>query len=285
MARALIDTETGEKVADDVASYRTARQQEAYEKHKEIENYKLRGTRPFIGCFHDSIKEATPHLSLTESGAVMKLLLYMKMNSKGLLQKGGEPLKQIDIRKILGKGRTQTAEIVKKLEYLSILVPDRKGRSKLFYMSEEFHIMGKGAGKRYFTKLLTSKLREVVDDLKLEQLGFLYKVLPYFHFDTCVLSHNPNEREEKKILHMNRKELAAAINYDVDNITTLVKQLRKKGLIMTTNSSGNVLYYVHPDLMYRQANDGNLSKYDALRAMFKAHQVNANRRLKTKKVA
>lgn len=138
--------------------------------------------------------------------------------------------------------------------------------------------MGTSARKGYFTKLLITKLREVVEDLKLEQLGFLYKVLPYFHYDTCVLAHNPNELDEKKIQSMNRNELASAINYDVDNITTLVKKLEEKGLIMSTRSCGNVLYYIHPDLMYRQTNDGDIEKFNALRKMFKAHQANAMRR-------
>ncbi|MFJ7978448.1 hypothetical protein ACIQZI_22840 [Peribacillus sp. NPDC096379] len=199
----------------------------------------------------------------------------MKMNGKGLLQKDGKPLKQIDIQNIFGKSKRQTVDIVKRLETLSILIAVKDGRSKLFYINERFHSMGKITREGKFTKLLTTKLREVVKDLKLEQLGFLYKILPYFHYDTCVLSHNPNEQDEKKILFMNRNELSTAINYDVDNITALVKKLEEKGLIMTSRRYGNVLYYVHPDLMYRQANNGDMEKFNALRKMFKAHQVNA----------
>jgi len=77
---------------------------------------------------------------------------------------------------------------------------------------------------------------------------------------------------------MNRNELSTAINYDVDNITSLVKKLEEQGLIMFTRSCGNVLYYFHPDLMYRQANDGDTEKFNALRQMFEANKINANRR-------
>lgn len=48
--------------------------------------------------------------------------------------------------------------------------------------------------------------------------------------------------------------------------------------MMSTRSYGNALYYVHPDLMYRQANDGDIEKFNALRRMFDTHQINANRR-------
>lgn len=272
-----VNLETGE-VKGAIATYRTPEQQNRYRQILEIEKFKLRGNKPFISCFHDTIKDVTQYLSLTESGAVMKLLLYMKINGGGLLQKHGKPLKQIDIQNILSKSKRQTVDIVKRLETLSVLIAVKEGRSKLFYMNEDFHVMGKATKKGYFTKLLTTKLREVVKDLKLEQLGFLYKILPFFHYDTCILSHNPNEKDERKIRYMNRNELSTAINYDVDNITSLVKKLEEKGLIMSTRSFGNILYYVHPDLMYRQANDGDIEKFNTLRKMFKAHQANANRR-------
>ncbi|PLR98232.1 hypothetical protein [Bacillus sp. T33-2] len=273
-----INPNTGE-VKGEIAFYRTHEQQEQYLKIKYLEKYKLRGNRPYVSCYHDSIKDVTQHLSLTESGGVMKLLLYMKLNADGLLQKDGKPLKQLGIQNILGKSKRQTVEIVKRLEFLSILKAVKVGRTKFFYINEHFHVMGRITRKSYFTKLLTNKLREVVEDLRLEQLGFLYKVLPYFHYNTCVLAHNPDETDEQKIRSMNRKELAIAINYDVDNITPLVKQLRQKGLVMTTYSNGNVLYYIHPDLMYRQANDGNKEQFNTLRGMFMAHQLSANRRI------
>lgn len=268
--------ETGKRL--DLANYTTRKE---LEKQQQIlirkENTRKGKVKEFIACFHTSIKAVTQHLSLTESGAIMKLLLYMKMNGEGLLQKEGKPLKQLDIQKILGKGKTQTVAIVKKLEYLSILISVKEGRSKHFFINGELHYMGKLAVKS-FTKLMKTKLSEVVDDLKLEQLGFLYKILPYFHYDNCYLAHNPNESELTKIKYMNRKELANIINYDVDNVTSLVNQLRRKGLIMTTNTSGSVLYRVHPDLMYRQDNDGNNDKMNAIRDDFETHQIEANRR-------
>lgn len=270
-----INEKTRETV--DIASYRTPKQ---LEKHRQIQARKEQVRKgkviEFVACFHDPIREVTQHLSLTESGAVMKLLLYMKVNGKNLLQRDGKSLIQADIEKILRKGRTQTVDIVKRLEYLSIITPVKVGRSKTFYLNKDFHYMGKLVNKP-FTKLMKAKLSEIVDDLKLEQLGFLYKILPYFHYDNCYLAYNPNEHDLTKVKYMNRIELAAAINYGADNITILVKQLRKKGLIMTTKTSGKVLFRVHPDLMYRQRDNGNNEKFNVYRAEFEAHRIDANR--------
>lgn len=89
MGLVAVNDETGEVVGE-IGSYRTPEQLERYKQIQAMEKHKMRGNRPFVCCFHESIKDVTQHLSLTESGAVMKLLLYMKMNKKGLLQKGGK---------------------------------------------------------------------------------------------------------------------------------------------------------------------------------------------------
>ncbi|WP_375199722.1 hypothetical protein [Bacillus sp. RS11] len=277
MVLVAFDDETGELIGKG-GSYRTPEQLDKIKQIQAKEKYRKRGNRHFVQCFLDPIREVTPHLSLTVSGAIMKLLLYMKLNNGGLLQDDDKPLKQSDIKKILGKGKTQTAAIIKHLEELSLLLPIKDGRSKLFRMNEKFHIMGKRNKKDHFTKVLTTKLREAVGQLKLEHLGFLYKILPFFHYEKCVLAHNPNEKDESKVQYMNRNELAVAINHDVDTITKLVRQLAENGLIMVTNSSRNVLYYVHPDLMYRQENDGNNDYCNALRQMFENHQRESKRR-------
>lgn len=45
-------------------------------------------------------------------------------------------LNQKNLQTILGRGTTQTKQIVKRLEYLSILVPIKEGSSKAFYIGE-----------------------------------------------------------------------------------------------------------------------------------------------------
>ncbi|MEG0448992.1 MAG: hypothetical protein RR595_03945 [Lysinibacillus sp.] len=276
------DKKTGE-IKEDIAYYRTLKQQEAWIKQQQREKAIEKGRdEPHVGCFQDPIKEVTPHLTLTQCGALIKLLLHMKMSNGGLLMKNKVPLTLTDIQQILGKGRTQTSAIVKKLESLSMINSPKAGRPKHFYMNEKYHVMGthpKGKGKRHFIKLYKAKLGGMVDDLTLEELGFLYKILPYCHYHSFYLVHNPNEGDFAKIEHMNRDELATAINYNVDNVTALVKQLRKKGLLISSNSSGVVLYRVHPHLIHIQG-DGSDSRIKGVCAEFEAHQNEANRRSK-----
>ncbi len=262
------NTLTGETV--NVASYVTEEQKRAWEERQKRTVYRKKNIIPFVACYHDPIMEVTQHLSLTEGGAVMKLLHYLKQNGKGKLSNAGKPLYQKDIQAILGRGSTQTKQIIKRLEYLSILIPTKEGRSKVFYINENFHCMGKLL-KKPFTKLLKGRLSIIVDELPLNQLGFLYKILPYFHFEKCFLCHNPDEKDFSVIRKMNRGDLAKAINHNPDELTKIVKSLTKKGLIMTTESCGSLLYYVYPDLMYRKDSDGQDDYTRGLRAMFEEH--------------
>ena len=73
---------------------------------------------------------------------------------------------------------------------------------------------------------------------------------------------------------MNRSDLAKAINHDPDELTKIVKSLAKEGLIMTTESRGSLMYYVHPDLMYRKDSDGQDDYTSCLRGMFEEHFKN-----------
>uniref|UniRef100_C5D541 Replication protein n=1 Tax=Geobacillus sp. (strain WCH70) TaxID=471223 RepID=C5D541_GEOSW len=268
MARQFKDLKTGKII--NIAYYRTEEQHKTHLEKQKKEKYRKTKAYQFVACYHDTIKEVTKHLTLIEAGAVMKLLLYLKINGKGLLTKEGKPFKQKDLQKILGKGATQTKQIINRLEYLSILIPIKEGRSKIFYINEDFHRMGK-LGKKPFTKLLKSRLKEIVNELPLNHLGLLYKILPYFHLEKCFLCHNPTELDVSMIRKMNREELAKAINYDPDELTKIVKNLRKKGLIMTTESCGNLIYYVHPDLMYGRDDDRENEYTNSLRAMFEEH--------------
>ncbi|UGB31297.1 hypothetical protein [Metabacillus sp. B2-18] len=268
MSIPMINTLTGEMV--NVASYMTEEGKRASQERKRKTAYRNKNNIPFVACYHDPIREVTQHLSLIESGAVMKLLHYLKQNGKGKLSKAGKPLLQKDLQVILCRGATQTKLIVKKLEYLSILIPIKEGRSKVFYINEDFHCMGKLLRKP-FTKLLKGRLSTIIDVLPLNQLGFLYKILPYFHFEKCFLCHNPYETDFSIIRKMNRGDLAKAINHDPDELTKIVNNLTKKGLIMTTESCGSLMYYVHPDLMYRKDSDGQDDYTSGLRAMFEEH--------------
>lgn len=65
---------TGETV--NVATYMTEEGKNAWEERQKRIAYRKKNIISFVACYHDPIREVTQHLSLTEGGAVMKLLHY-----------------------------------------------------------------------------------------------------------------------------------------------------------------------------------------------------------------
>ncbi|MGM7723744.1 DUF7343 domain-containing protein [Metabacillus sp. Hm71] len=247
-------------------------QSEAYK--AKIRQEKQIDGRKFVMAHNDPIREITKDLTLIEAGAVIKLLDYMKKGD-GLLQVNAEPMKQKDIQTAIGRGKEMTSKILGRLEELDIINKVREGRRNVFKINQRFFSYGGAAGS--FTKLLMVTLRERIADLKLNEVGMLFKVLPYFHYSRLCLCANPdeplpadpNEEDLKKLQYFSREDLAQELDLDVKTIYEIVRTLKKKKLMISTETGGKVRYWIHPDVMYRQTYETEWA--DSVRDLFKAH--------------
>lgn len=267
----VIDFETGELVQDGSASVRHRSQDEAYAKKKAKERYVLESTdKHWVASYHDPIEELSSELTLTETGAIIKLLPYMQFRKEGKLIKGGKPLMQADIQRIFKRGKTATRDIINVLQRKGVISVLREGRSNVFYISARFHEKGNVRDSERFTKLYQVSTREITDDLALYEAGILYKILPYFHYSEYYLVDNPNEEDVSKLRYIGRNELAERIGMRRQDLTASVNKLRGKGALMSTNSNQQSRYIVHPDVMFRQSIETDWT--EAVRKMFAAHR-------------
>lgn len=225
----------------------------------------------WVACYHDAIQAITKDLTLTEAGALIRLLPFLRFKSDGALVKDGKPLKQADIQRIFKRSKANTTAILKRLESLGVIKREAVGRSNEYYISVEFHTFGSVREGARFTKLYQFHANEITSDLDLNEIGLLYKILPYFHYKTFYLCANPDEPDEFAIQHLTREELAAAIGHDPDTVTTIVNRLQSKGVIMSTKAWRTTHYIVHPDVMYRQEGE-DIEYTAAIRKMFERHR-------------
>ncbi|HHY2689986.1 TPA: hypothetical protein ACV5PF_003793 [Bacillus cereus] len=70
-------------------------------------------------------------LTLTEAGAIIKLLPFLRFKSEGKLIKNGKPLKQMDIQRIFKRGKVATTKILTRLEELSVIHVMKEGTISL----------------------------------------------------------------------------------------------------------------------------------------------------------
>lgn len=266
----IIDKETGEIVSEQY-SIRHKNQDAAYAIQKDKETYvEYTKGRHWVASYHDPIEEVSRELTLTETGAIIKLLPYMQFKSEGMLIKDGKPLKQVDIQRIFKRGKVATGRILETLKNHGVISVRKEGRSNVFFVSDRFHEKGNVRVSDRFTKLYQVRTREITDSLALHEAGILYKILPFFHYSEYYLVDNPNEKDASNLRYIGRNELASRIGMRAQDLTDAVRKLRSKGALMSTESGQSVRYLVHPDLMFRQSVETDWAI--AVRKMFAAHR-------------
>lgn len=235
---------------------------------KKMNEYMNRDSRRWVAAYQTTIKEISRNLTLSQAGAIIKLLPYMRFKADGKLIDGGKPLKQAEIARIFKRSRNVTADILRELEELGVITIIKEGRSNSFYISAKFHSMGELNGER-FTKIYIGKLSDVCKDLEINEVGLLYKVLPYFHYSEFYLCSNPNEQQPEKLQHLDRNGLAEAVGHDVATVSHLVAKLSAKKVMLSTKSGNSVRYLVHPDLLGRQKIESEWAR--SVRKLFEQH--------------
>lgn len=226
---------------------------QAYKERMRVDELKLVGRgKTWVACYHDPIKSVIKEMSLIEAGSLLKLLPYLRFKAEGKIAHEGETMSLKDIGSILGKGKTQTTSILDALERLKVIVKQKDGRKNAYYISKTFHTMGEVLEGMRFTKLYQKRTKEMLDKLKLNEAGILYKMLPYFHYSEYCLCSNPNE-EDTNLLHMlSREELAELIGHEPETVSRYIALLTNQNVILKMTSSKSVNYYVHPDVMFRK---------------------------------
>jgi len=269
LSKRLIDVETGEDLTSD---YRIIHRNTAEAYKRKIEREQAQATsagKRWVASYHDPIREIIADMSLTEAGAIIKLLPYLRFKSNGKLIDRGKPMKQADIQRVFKRGKKATREILNRLQELGVISVLKEGRTNTYYINAEFHGMGSVREGASFTKVYQAATRELVKDLDLAETGLLYKILPFFHYSEYYLCDNPDEENPEVIRHLNREQLAERIGHDEKTVFEAVSKLQRKGAILTTKSGKTVRYLVHPDIMFRQPHETEWTQ--SVRKLFEQH--------------
>lgn len=249
---------------------RNKKQYEGYKEKLKRDYFKSKGKgKEWVACYHEPIKEVINEnkLELHEIGALLILITYMQFKKDGLLMIDGKPMKISDIEKVIGKSNSQTKRIINKLANEGLILKRGNNRNREYYIDDKYHSIGKMKRSLKFTKLFKLETRNKTQEITLHEAGLLYKILPWFHYQSYYLCANPYESEPTKILHLNHMELSKRIGEDERTVNKHMKNLMEKGFIMQLRSSGAVNYIVHPDVMFRQENETPYT--DVIRKQFK----------------
>jgi Mn-dependent DtxR family transcriptional regulator len=201
---------------------------------------------------------------------MVKIMLQLRINGDGKLLKGSmvypEPMNKTDIASVLGRSKSNTNALVDRLVALDLL----DSRPDGFYVNKRFHSMGERIANELFTKVYTVRAKEMIGQLRLNEIGMLYKIIPFFHYSEYYLCVNPNV-DKSHIEYIGRETLASAIGHDIATVSKMMSRLQSVGAILVTGTRKEVRYLVHPDLMFRQAEGYETEWTHAVRKLFDDH--------------
>lgn len=256
----LVNLKTGEIVreldkGDKVVS---KEQSESYKRHLD----KVNDKRHFSFAFMENIKELIPKLSNVHLGYLLKLQCYMEFGTGVLIGEDGKGMtKKIEIQSALNISKDVNKRFSKALEDNGVL---EKVNGK-YRVNPAYHFRGK-IKEEMVIKLFTTTLKQLCEVLKPAEIGFLYKLLPYIHYETNMICFDPNVIEPYDIEFLNVKAIAQLIGMEEKKVSTLLTKLRKASIVaeVRRENKKNIFFVLNPYVFYRKSGFPD----DTLRGMF-----------------
>lgn len=214
------------------------------------------------------IREITDNLPNKTCGYVLMLQPYIQYKSNVLIKPGREelPLDQKGIASALNVTPRTAKAVLQELELQNIIEVTQEGYYKI---NERYHFRKKvREGKDMLIKTFFTTLKDL--NLKHAEMGALYKLLPYVHYDTNMVCANPFEEVPANIRFLTTKQIAEVLQLNEKNAITTLRQLKKAGAVAETTKyvqDGRVKYItLNHNIFYRKQGEPDSS----LAAMFSA---------------
>lgn len=272
----MVDEETGEigtfvpEGADYTIKHKSDIERERYYATLPYKKRMYNGNS-YVMSSNDEVASILSELSLNEAGALIKLLLILRVNKGGkLMDIDGRPYNKTFLSNVLGRSKKGGANIIDRLMEIGVVAKI----DDYYTINERYHIMGHNTFSGEFTKLYTVQTRAKIAKLRLNEIGLLYKIMPFFHFSEYYLCVDSNSKRED-IDYMGRETLASAIGHAPDTVGRLMRKLQSAGIILVTGTKNEVRYLVHPDILFRQAEGTETEWTIAVRKLFDDHAKKA----------
>jgi hypothetical protein len=254
---AIIDLTTGEKYNMEDYTLRSKRQDEAF---KHIQYYQ-QDNRHFSFADMENIKVIISNVKTVYCGYLLILQCYMEYGTGKLTVSRKEMQTVLEISK-------QTFQRFWRVMISNGIIFEDNGES---YVNPDFHFRHQPNHNRVI-KLFTTTLKKLTAVLTASELGFLYKLLPYVHYDTNMICADPFT-EPEKIQFLNKTQIALLVDMDEKKASKLLGKLRKIGVVAETirqDDRRDRIFTLNPYVFYRKKGRPD----DTLRGLFAATPYN-----------
>lgn len=210
------------------------------------------GIRNYVTAYHGPVRKLNDILSLNELGAIMKLLPYIRFDRGGALMDGEKRMGVVEVACAIGKAKRWTVEIIASLTRSGVLTAEKEKRRLVYNVSEAYHTIGRVIEGTPYTKIYQMKTRTDIAKVSIQAAGFLYKMIPFIHYEYLYLSCNPNERDRTKIRHLSQARFARETGIDDETASRCMRELIAAGFVMRSEAFGAKIIRMNPDVMFRK---------------------------------
>jgi len=215
-----------------------------------------------------NVREITDNLSNNQCGYLMLLQPYIQFKSNVLVGKKEKPLDMKGITKALGVSQRTAKTTIDGFINDGIIDITKEG---YYIVNDRYHFRRKaGSDKNMVVKTFFSTLKDL--KLKTSELGALYKLLPYVHYETNIICADPFEEVPANIRFLNKKEIAKIMGVHEKKALQIIRSLRRAGAVAETDRYSDDLRVkfltLNPYIFFRQSGQPNAS----LQATFLAEE-------------
>jgi DNA-binding MarR family transcriptional regulator len=223
--------------------------------------YKKLDKRFFTFANMRTIRELTDNLSNKHCGYVLMLQPYIQFETNVLITPGRTetPLSEKEIGTALGiRDKRTYSKILAELEQDDVINTDDVGN---YVINDRYHFRKK-VGKES-VDILIKTFHTAVRELKLKpaEMGVLYKLLPYVHYETNLICEDPFELDPTKVRFLNASQIAEKGGISRQKVAEVIKALDKAGAIAQVHrklfkqlggDKREVLVILNPYIFYRK---------------------------------
>lgn len=245
------------------------KQAEAWQAIQETEKWRQEGQDNFTFSVMDALHEVTSVLTNAQCGFMLVLQSYM--NYEGKLTTGRKAMKSADMMRVLGLNeKRQTFYDFLRITIENAIIVKKDDH---YYVNPRYHFRGSMNG-RITIKSYTDNVRKAYSDNKPEDLGLIYRMLPFVNLQTNTICHNPYETTPENVRPLRAKELAEVIGVAPSTLSRRVSDwtFDNEYVLAKVKVGKKTSYMFNPWILYR----GSVVPDDTARAIFAVKPIPKN---------
>lgn len=247
MTKLRVVDENGQDVSQEY-TVRSRKQDEGYRKQGAREGRQ----RDFTGSRMENLSEVYNALTTAQCGYLMLLQCYAGFEGGTLVKADKNPMNKRDMMDVLqlGKKRQTFRDFLTACIDAGVITEAADGS---YAINPRYHFKG-AFEDQYVVKSYTAKLKRVYREVKATDIGLLYRMLPYVHYETNTLCANPFEQIPERVRPLSRTELAEAIGVTPQVITRCLPRMVFDGeyVIAQVKVGGKTSYMLNHTVFYRK---------------------------------